>query len=319
MPICEHLVQFYGSDNELLESVVPYLAEGLDTGEAVLVIAGHQHRRAFEAELAARGVDVEGALADGSYVAVDAAQLLECIRPEDRLLPDTFDEVIGGLVGGFVRRRLTGRRPLRVYGEVVALLWDEGDTEAAAELEQMWNRLRDRERFTLLCTYPTPRQPAQLQALRQVCGSHSSVVPLITPSAAAPVGPDLVAEFDPDLEAPRHVRALLRSALAEMHVDDDLIEWATLAASELAANAVLHARTPFRLLVQARASSVWVAVEDRVPLRDRHEVLGRTPHGLALIAAFALRWGVTPRNNGKIVWAELPLHDLATPAGHTRA
>ncbi len=95
--------------------------------------------------------------------------------------------------------------------------------------------------------------------------------------------------------------------------------WATLAASELAANAVLHARTPFRLLVQARESSVWIAVEDRAPLRDRREVLGRTPHGLALIAAFALRWGVTPGSNGKVVWAELPLHGLATAAGHTRA
>ena len=243
MPVCEHLVLFYGSDNELLESVVPYLAEGLDAGEAVLVIATQRHRRAFDAELAARGVDLAGALDDGSYVAVDAAQVLECIRPADRLRPDAFEEVIGGLVDrSLTCRSLSARRSLRVYGEIVARLWDEGDTDAAAELEQLWDRLCDRKRFTLLCTYSTPRQPEQLQALRRVCGSNSSVVPLITASDAAPVGADLAAEFEPDLEAPRHVRALLRSALGEMHVDEDLIEWATLAASELAANAVLHAR-----------------------------------------------------------------------------
>jgi DcmR-like sensory protein/histidine kinase-like protein len=235
------------------------------------------------------------------------------------LQPDAFAEVIGGLVGrSLTRRSLSARRPLRVYGEVVALLWDEGDIEAAAELEQLWNRLCDREAFNLLCTYPTPREPEQLQALREVCRSHSSVAPLITASDA-PVGLDIAAEFDPDLEAPRRVRALLRSALSELPVNQDLIECGTLAASELAANAVLHARTPFRLLVQARESSLWIAVEDRSPLRDRREVLGRTPHGLALIAAFALRWGVTPYNNGKVVWAELPLDGLATPAGHTQA
>ncbi len=195
---------------------MPYLAEGLDAGEAVLVIATQQHRRAFDAELAARGVDLEGALDGGRYVAVDAAQVLECIRPADRLQPDAFAEVIGGLVGrSLTRRSLSARRPLRVYGEVVALLWDEGDTKAAAELEQLWNRLRDRGRFTLLCTYPTPRQPEQLQALRQVCRSHSSVVPLITASDAAPICPDLAADFDPDMGAPRRVRALLRSALSE--------------------------------------------------------------------------------------------------------
>ncbi len=62
------------------------------------------------------------------------------------------------------------------------------------------------------------------------------------------------AEFTADLDAPRRVRALLRSALAEFQFSDDLIERGTLTASELAANAVLHARTPFRLLVQPRAS-----------------------------------------------------------------
>ena len=117
---------------------------------------------------------------------------------------------------------------------------------------------------------------------------------------------DLAAEFDPDLDAPRRVRALLRSVLSELHIDQDVIECGTLTASELAANAVLHARTPFRLLVKSRESSVWIAVEDHAPLRHHHDVVSRSPHGLGLIAALALRWGVTPQESGKLVWAELP-------------
>ncbi len=117
---------------------------------------------------------------------------------------------------------------------------------------------------------------------------------------------DLTAEFDPDLDAPRRVRALLRSALNELHAGQDLIDCGTLTASELAANAVLHARTPFRLLVQSRESCIWIAIEDRAPLQNGRELISRSHHGLGLIAALALSWGVTPQASGKLVWAELP-------------
>jgi len=114
-------------------------------------------------------------------------------------------------------------------------------------------------------------------------------------------------DFAPTLDAPRHVRALLRSQLHELHCDEELVELGTLTASELAANAVLHAHTPFRLLIEPRSESVLIAVEDEEPLEGRFELSDdRPPHGLGLIAAFALRWGVTPRARGKVVWAELP-------------
>jgi anti-sigma regulatory factor (Ser/Thr protein kinase) len=112
--------------------------------------------------------------------------------------------------------------------------------------------------------------------------------------------------FTPTLDAPRHVRELLRSQLRELHCDEDLIELGTLTASELAANAVLHAHTPFRLLIDRTDESVWIAVEDEQPVKGRFNVVTRPLHGLSLIAALALRWGVTPRTHGKVVWAELP-------------
>lgn len=117
----------------------------------------------------------------------------------------------------------------------------------------------------------------------------------------------LDAEFSLDLESPRRARMLLRAALEELDLSEDFIERAILVASELAGNAVLHARTPFRLLVEPRGSSIWIGVEDHAPLRDPHELIGRLPHGLGLITALALRWGVAPREAGKLVWAVLPV------------
>jgi anti-sigma regulatory factor (Ser/Thr protein kinase) len=117
----------------------------------------------------------------------------------------------------------------------------------------------------------------------------------------------LNAKFDPTTDAPGRVRAIFRSTLRDLHFSEDLIERGTLAASELAANAVLHARTPFRLLIQLRSESVWIAVEDEEPLKGRFDVVARSPHGLGLVATLALRWGVIPGRSGKIVWAEIPL------------
>lgn len=111
--------------------------------------------------------------------------------------------------------------------------------------------------------------------------------------------------FTPTLDAPRHVRELLRSQLREAHCDEDLIELGTLTASELAANAVLHAHTPFRLMIEQKHESVWIAVEDEEPVRGRFKVVTRPLHGLGLISKLALRWGVTPGTHGKVVWAEL--------------
>jgi hypothetical protein len=311
MAVCEHLVQFCDTEDELVNAVVPYLAAGLDADEAVLVIATEPHRLAFERMLGASGNTLEQAIAAGTYVSVDAVELLSQLpdAESDTISAAKFDAGIGALV----RRQLATDRPLRAYGELVALLWDRGDDAAAVALEELWSRLQRDGQFTLFCGYPGTDAPTYPAALRQVCRSHASMLPAIAepepPPDAAASGAQFAidAEFAPTSEAPGRVRARLRATLRDLHFGEDLIERGTLAASELAANAVLHAQTPFRLLIEPRNESVWIAVADEEPLRGRFDVVGRSPHGLGLIAALAVRWGVTPATSGKIVWAEIPI------------
>lgn len=301
MPTCEHLVQFYESDAELFDSVVPYLAEGLGADEAVLVLATETHLRAIADALSELDVGFELAVDEGRYVALDSAEALERIRPGAAISARDFELLIGSLV----RERTASGDGLRAYGELVALLWDEGDTAAAIELEGLWNELCDQEEFSLFCGYRAPPVRIGQEALRQVCRRHTHVIPSVTCPDALPVTAPITVEFAPSIEAPGRVRALLRATLRELDFGEDLIERGTLAASELAANAVVHAGTSFRLLVEPKEDSVLIAVEDGAPLGDRRRVVGRSPHGLGLIAALALRWGITPRKRGKLVWAEI--------------
>src|SRR5215471_2020340 len=116
-----HVVQFYGRDEDLAGSVADYLLGALRNGGVALVIATAEHRRAFEALLAEAGVDLPAAAARRDYLAVDARETVRQFTAADHPGSADFDRVIGGLVAGVCE----AGRPVRAYGEMVALLWDD--------------------------------------------------------------------------------------------------------------------------------------------------------------------------------------------------
>jgi anti-sigma regulatory factor (Ser/Thr protein kinase) len=90
--------------------------------------------------------------------------------------------------------------------------------------------------------------------------------------------------------------------------DAERVDEAALLTTELATNAVEHARTPFTLMLELTDDTVRVDVRDAstsppvtklAPSPDR--VSGR---GLVLVAQLADRWGYEPAVGGKSVWFE---------------
>jgi hypothetical protein len=143
----DHIVHFYEHDSELCRTVGSYLADGAETGAVAIVIATEAHRRRFGVELEAAGIDVAQASDDGTFVSLDAAVTMASFMPDGRIDGDAFRRVIGGVVQEAVQMG----RPVRAYGEMVALLWDAGDVLAAIELEKLWNELGCDLEFSLLC------------------------------------------------------------------------------------------------------------------------------------------------------------------------
>jgi len=88
----------------------------------------------------------------------------------------------------------------------------------------------------------------------------------------------------------------------------DLVDCVILAASELATNAVLHARGSLRVTLERTGpGEVRLEVTDgssRLPLQRRHSQLAGTGRGLQLVGALAEEWGVEVlAGRGKVVWA----------------
>jgi MEDS: MEthanogen/methylotroph, DcmR Sensory domain len=289
-----HVVQFYGHDRELAERAADFLLGGLDHGVAI-VIATAEHRREFEARLAEAGVDLAAAREDGTYLDLDAARTLRGLMAADRLDGAAFDRVIGTLI----TRSGAGGRPVRAYGEMVALLWDDGLVNDAVQLERMWEELGNRQQFSLFCAYRADSVTGEVDALAEVCRLHGRIV------GPKPGVPDAARTFAFTHDAPALARHFAVATLRGWGAGD-LEGDAALVVTELATNAILHAHTAFTVILSARDDVLRISVRDTGPLRVPE--LRPTPlHGLGAVDAMASRWGVESLGTaGKTVWVDLP-------------
>ena len=178
-----HVVQFYGHDDELAERVAGYLLGALEGGGVAIVIATPEHQHEFGTRLAQAGVDLAAARDRGAYLVLDAGQTLRELMAPDGLDSAAFDRVIGSLI----RQGCEAGRPVRAYGELVALLWDDGLVSDAAQLEGMWDELGRRHPFSLFCGYRASTVTREIAAFAEVCRLHGEVVG--SPVAAGPGGP----------------------------------------------------------------------------------------------------------------------------------
>ena len=296
-----HIVQFYSRDEELSERVADYLLGAID-GEGVAVFIGTAaHRGAVEARLAAAGVDLTAAAGNGGYLALDAGQTVRQLIGADGPDQACFDRVIGGLIGRAVRRG-----PVRAYGEMVAVLWDAGLISAAISVEEMWNELGRRHPFSLFCGYPagSVAVDGRCDAFAEVCRLHQEVVG----AQAAPGRPGVMRTFAFSTGAPATARHFAVDALCRWGAAN-LADDAALVVTELAANAIVHARSGFTVTLSAPGDVVRISVADASPLPAPGAEAALLPaplHGLGAVNALASRWGVESLGPaGKAVWVEL--------------
>ena len=112
---------------------------------------------------------------------------------------------------------------------------------------------------------------------------------------------------------PRHVhdvRRFVATSLAR-HGLDAMVQDAVLVASELATNAVLHARTSFAVALSRADGHVLLRVSDASsapPQRAWRDPLDVSGRGLSIVETVSQAWGVKNSANGlKSVWASFPV------------
>lgn len=171
----EHFVQFYEDDAFLIDSVGEFIGSGLGGGHGALVLSTATHNSMLEQRLNRQGINLEKVKSSGQFIMLDASEALSQFMVNG--LPDAgrFHATIGTAVAQLSKKR--GK--LRAFGEMVALLWADGNRDGALRLEQLWNELAKAHSFSLLCAYPMRNFQKQdhAEAFLHICDQHTRVIP----------------------------------------------------------------------------------------------------------------------------------------------
>jgi len=180
-----HIVKFYRTDSHLTETVADFLADGVRGGQPLVVIATEAHRRAFADGLRSRGLDMEEVLSDRDVSWLDAREALESFMEGRHPNRELFMATVGSVFERVLKKRYY--LVVRGYGEMVDLLWKDGNTDGAILVETLWNELAAKYSYSLLCAYSIDNflHEGGAASLKRVCEHHSHALPLeVLPAAA---------------------------------------------------------------------------------------------------------------------------------------
>lgn len=172
-----HDVQFYDGEDFLVREVTKFLAEGVRAGQPLIIVATEAHRREFASRLRELGFDADGSYFGSQAIWLDARDTLSAFMEGGMPNRDLFDATIGAVF----ERALNNRSYLvaRAYGEMVDLLWKDGNVHGAIALEELWNALAAKYAFTLLCAYEMGNfyKESHSASFQRICAQHAHALP----------------------------------------------------------------------------------------------------------------------------------------------
>ena len=157
-----HEILFCSDDEAVVDGLARFIAAALNAGDAAIVVVTESHRTRLLQELRAQGVDIDGAIARGTYLSFDADVARDRVR---------FLEAINGVREAAAKAGNAHPR-VALCGERAGRLWAEGRTAEALQLEQLCSELT--QDVDMLCTYPVPYTKDD-EALTRICAEHTTV------------------------------------------------------------------------------------------------------------------------------------------------
>jgi signal transduction histidine kinase len=261
-----HAVQFYGEDGFLLDELSRFIGTSLGAGESAVVIATKDHRDGLARRLQVLGLDTTRAMIQGRYVVLDAAETLARITLGGWPDATLFAEVIGSVMATVTAAAGSEHARVAAFGEMVALLWLDGEPEAAVRLEQLWNDLARTYSLTLRCAYPMSSfcREEHGDLLLKICAEHSDVIPSESYSA-------LVSQ-DERLRSIAHLQQkgqALETEIAERRQVEEKLR-----RSQAALESLVEQRTAALRQLTSRLLSLQDSERRRIA-RDLHDSLGQ--------------------------------------------
>ena len=171
-----HSVHFYKNDNALIDRLCGVVCSGLLVGNSVLLVATPEHREQLVNCLERLEVDVRKHIREGQFSMFDAEELLSTFMVNDVPHPKLFLTSVGNVLADPKKAARSKDQGLTVFGEMVAVLWQQGNKTGALALEKLWNDLLNDRAFHLHCAYPQSLVENDLEGMQGITEAHSHVV-----------------------------------------------------------------------------------------------------------------------------------------------
>jgi hypothetical protein len=174
----DHIVQLYQDQDFLNRAVCRFAAGAIANGEGVILVPTAAHWEAFRPRLEAEGVDVKAAQNRGQLTVVDADETLPRFMKD--AMPDA--PVFLGLAADVIANaRGEGRYPkVRWWGEMVNILWEQGNVAASMSLEDQFDRLAHQHEIAIFCSFVMDNFNSEVHSrmLPRLGQNHSHLIPV---------------------------------------------------------------------------------------------------------------------------------------------
>lgn len=166
----QHLLRVYEHEMVFLDTLECFARCGLLAKESVVVIATSRHLQALQYRLYRLGFDPERLIESRMYMPVSAEETLDKFMVRDWPDETLFRSTISGIIGQ------VNSSEVRVFAEMVAVLWAKGLSGATVHLEHLWNNYIREEKLSLFCAYPKSgfTQDPHL-SLQNICACQAMV------------------------------------------------------------------------------------------------------------------------------------------------
>jgi len=171
-----HIMQVYNSPHSYRDSVVKFLAAGIEKDEGIIVLATQPHWEEFQASLARKNFDVTMLVKTQKIRFIDAEGLRRDLLAQGK---EQFVENFTAIVLDLILETRRVFPKFRAFGELVDVFCAHGEMDMAVEAEKVWDQFVKRYDFALFCAYFAANFKSNEDQSRivDICQNHSHLLP----------------------------------------------------------------------------------------------------------------------------------------------
>lgn len=172
-----HIVQLYQDGDFYGEAISHFAAEGLIRGESIILVATGLNWLNISPRLESKGFRIPELFERGQLTLLDASDTLPKFMaggaPDGKIFKPLAQDTIR-------RARRGGKYPrVRWWGEMVNVLYVEGNGKGSYRLEEFFGEVAHEETTAVFCSFLMDKYDPLIydEAFVNVCRTHSNVIP----------------------------------------------------------------------------------------------------------------------------------------------